>query len=130
MGGVHLAQGTRLIALDHAVLLPAAHADHLVANGVLRASRLDHFADRTAAHGLAQRLRCGIALGVIHAATHVRVQAEVVVAHQHLAVLQGRCLCHYALEIAGLGFADRAVVEVDLDVLGHCRHPASRRARC
>jgi hypothetical protein len=42
-----------------------------------------------------------------------------VVAHQHLAFLQGRCLRHNPFEIAGLGFAYRAVIEVDLDVLGH-----------
>ena len=29
---------------------------------------------------------CGVALGVVHAAAHVRVEAEEVVAHQHLAV--------------------------------------------
>ena len=31
MGGVDLAQRARLVGIDHAVLLPAAHADHLVA---------------------------------------------------------------------------------------------------
>jgi hypothetical protein len=36
VGGVHLAQGAGLVAVHHAVLLPAAHTDHLVAHGVLR----------------------------------------------------------------------------------------------
>jgi hypothetical protein len=48
---------------------------------------LDHLADRAALHHLAQRLRLGVALGVVHAPAHVRVEAQEVVAHQHLAVL-------------------------------------------
>jgi hypothetical protein len=49
-----------------------------------------HLAHGAALHHLAQRLRLGVALGVVHAAAHVRVEAQEVVAHQHLAVLQRR----------------------------------------
>ena len=116
--GIDLAQGTRLIGVDHAVLLPAAHAHHLVTDGEFGIFRLHHFAHGTAAHGLAQRLRRGVTLGVVHAATHVGVQAQKVVAHQHLAVLQCGRVADDQLEIAGDGFARGAVVEMDLLVCG------------
>jgi hypothetical protein len=87
VGGVHLAQRAGLVGVDHAVLLPAAHADDLVAGLEARVLRLDHLADDAALHHLAQRLRLGVALAGVHAPAHVGVQAQEVVLHQHLAVL-------------------------------------------
>ncbi len=119
MGGVHLAQRTRLVGIHHAVLLPAAHADNLVTDGKLRAFRLDHFAGRAAAHDLTERLRLRITLGVVHAAAHIRVQAHEVMADQHLAVGQRRRFTAVELEVAGDGFARGAVIEKDLLILWH-----------
>ncbi len=110
-------------AVDDAVFLPAAHADDLVADLELGRAALHHFAGRAALHHLAQRLRRGVALGVVHAAAHVGVQAEEVVPHQHLAVLQRRRVGDDQLEIGGRGLALRAVVEQDLFVF-----PASSTA--
>ena len=110
MGGVNLAQRAWQVGIDHAVLLPAAHADDLVANGELGVARFGDLAYRAATHGLAQRLGLGIAFGVVHATTHIRIQAEEVVAHQHLAVRQGRGLAHYQFEVTGNCFPHGPVV--------------------
>ena len=119
MGRIDLAQRTRGIGIHHAVLLPAAHAHHLVAHGVLGVAAFHHLAHRAANHHFAQGLRCGVALALVHAAAHVGVQAQVVVAHQHLAIGQRRGLCRHQLEVAGHGFALGAVVEEDLLIDGH-----------
>ena len=55
--GVDLAQHAGLRRVDHRVLLPAAHADDLVAGLVAGVSRLDHLAHRAADHHRVQRLR-------------------------------------------------------------------------
>ena len=110
MRGIDLAQRARLVGIDYAVFLPAAHADDLVTHGELRVARFGDLAHRATAHGLAQGLGLGVALGVVHAAAHVRVQAQEMVAHQHLAVLQGRGVGYDQLEVAGDGFAHWAVV--------------------
>ena len=88
MGGVHLAQHACGFGADHAVGLPSAHAHHLVAHREFGAAALHHFAHRAANHHAVERLWVGIALGVVHPAAHIGVQAEVVVFHQHFAVLQ------------------------------------------
>jgi hypothetical protein len=119
VGGVHLAQRAGLFGVHHAVQLPAAEADHLVPWLVARVLRLDHLTHRAALHHLAQRLRLRIALAGVHASAHVGVQAQEVVAHQHLAVLQGRGVGGDEPEVGGCGLAFRAVVEQDLFVLGH-----------
>ena len=51
-----------------------------------------HLAHRAANHHFAQAAGCGVALALVHAAAHVGVQAQVMVAHQHLAVGQRRVL--------------------------------------
>jgi hypothetical protein len=119
MGGVHLAQGAGGVGIDHAVLLPATHAHHLVARGVLGVAALDHLAHRAADHHAVQRLGGGVALALVHAAAHVGVQAEVVVAHQHLAVLQRRRVGGDEAEVLHRGFALGAAGKQDLLVAGH-----------
>jgi hypothetical protein len=102
VGGIDLAQQAGRGAVEHRVLLPAAGADHLVAGGKVRVARFDHLTDRAALHHGVQRLRRRIALAVVHAAAHVGVQAQVVVAHQHLAVLGGHGLHMAEVGNAGL----------------------------
>jgi len=86
-------------------------------------ARLLHLAARAADHHLAQRLGLGVALAVVHAPAHVRVQAQVMVAHQHLAFAQLGCLHRHQPEVAGRGFALRPVVEQDLTIDGHDGSP-------
>ena len=119
MGGVDLAQRAELGCVHHAVFLPAAHTDHLIAHGKFRVLGLYHLTHGATNHGLAQRLGLGIVFAIVHAAAHVRVQAQVVVAHQHLANLQRRCVAGHQLEVAGKRFAGGAVIEVDLLVGWH-----------
>ena len=116
---IHFFQGAWLASIDHAVLLPAAHADDLVTDFVSFILRFHHFTNRAAAHGLAQGLRRGVAFGVVHAAAHVGVKAEEVMAHQNLAGCQRRRLRKHQFEVAGRCLASGAVVKVDLFVLGH-----------
>lgn len=78
-----------------------------------------HLAHRAALHDLAQRLGLGIALGVIHAAPHIGVQTQVVVAHQHFTILQRGQLGLRQLEVALYRLARGAVVEKNLLVHGH-----------
>ncbi|MNT53534.1 hypothetical protein D3C72_1906230 [compost metagenome] len=80
-----------------------------------------HFAHGATDHDFAQALRCGVALALVHAAAHVGVQAQKVVAHQHLAVFQRGRVHRHQLEVAGHGFALGAVVENDLLVAWHER---------
>ena len=110
MGGVDFAQCTDHIGIHHAVLLPAAHAHHLVTGLEFGVAAVHHLAHGAANHDFAQRLGHGVALALVHAAAHVGVQAHVVVANQHLAILQlrQRHLDHF--EVIDGGFALRAVV--------------------
>ena len=119
MGGVDLAHRANQVAVDHAVFLPAAHTHHFVAHGVFGVARFHHLTHGAALHGLPQRLGLGVTLGVVHATAHVRVQAQKVVPHQHLTILQWRCLCGDEFEVAGNGFPDGAVVQKDLLVGWH-----------
>ena len=119
MGGVDLAQCAQDIGIDHAVLLPAAHADHLVTGFEFGVLAVHHFAHGATDHHLTQRLGHGVALALVHAAAHVGVQAHEVVLDQHLAVLQGWNGGFNQLEVGHSGFALGAVVEHDLVVDGH-----------
>ena len=121
MGGIDLAQRAGLLGIDHAVFLPAAHAHHLVAHRVLGMLALGHFTHGATDHDFAQRLRCGVALALVHAAAHIGIQAQKVVAYQHLAVLERGRVGGHQLEVAGHGFALGAVVENDLLVAWHER---------
>ena len=80
--GVDLAQ---LLAVEHGVFLPAAHAEHEVAGRELRVVRAHHLADGAAGHDLADADRLGVGLRVAHAPAHVRVEREPERAQQHLA---------------------------------------------
>ena len=76
--------------------------------------RGDDHADRAALHHLVERLRLGVALGVVHAAAHVRVEAQEVVAHEHLALARRADRLLDEAEVVGAGLAARARDEVDL----------------
>ncbi|MNL75106.1 hypothetical protein D3C87_2008550 [compost metagenome] len=54
--GVYLAQRAYGVAVDHAVFLPATHAHHLVAHGVLGVLAFGHFAHGATDHDFAQAL--------------------------------------------------------------------------
>ena len=117
--GIHLAQHARGVAIHHAVQLPAAHTDDLVPWLELGMAAFHHLTHRTAEHDFAQRLGRGIALAVIHAATHIGVQTQVMVTHQHLAFLQGRSFRFHQLEVADSSFALRTVVQQNLLIARH-----------
>ena len=119
MRRVNLAQRAHLLCVDHAELLPATHADDGVARLEFWRAAFKHLAGRAALHDLPERLRCRVALGVVHAAAHVGVQAQKVVAHQHLAVLQGWRFSRDQLEVTGACFANRARVQKDLEIGRH-----------
>jgi len=119
MRRVDLAQGAHQVGIDHAVFLPAAHAHNLVADGEFGMARLNHLAHRAADHDFAQGLGNGVAFAFVHAPAHVGVQAQVVVAHEHLALQKCRRLDFDEFEIADSGFTLRAVVEQELVVGGH-----------
>ena len=91
-------------------MLPAAHAHHLVANRIFGVLGFHHLAHRAANHHLTQTLRSGVALAVIHPAAHVGVKAQVMMAHQDLAILQRRERLADELEIRRTGFYSWAVV--------------------
>jgi hypothetical protein len=107
------------VGVDRGVLLPAAHADDLVAGLEARVARLDDLADRAADHHLVERLRLRVALAVVHAAAHVGVEREEMVAHQHLAVGERRQRRLDEAEIGCRRFALRARCEKDLFVGRH-----------
>jgi hypothetical protein len=69
--------------IDDMELLPAAHA-HRVADFETLAARGDDLAGRAPDHDLVERLRGGVAFPRIHAAAHVRVEAQVMMSDQHL----------------------------------------------
>ena len=119
VGRVDLLNHAALGRIDDLKLLPAAHADDLVADGKVRILRLDHLARRAADHHLVQRLRRRVALALVHAAAHVRIEAQVVVAHQHLPLGQRRQGLFDQLEVVGRRLALRAGGKVDLAVGGH-----------
>jgi hypothetical protein len=104
---VHLLQHTALIGIDQQVLLPAAHADDLVTDLELRTARIDDFTDRAANHHLVQRLRLGVTPALIHAAAHIGVEAQVMVAHQHLTIDEGRNRCFDQPEVIDAGLPGR-----------------------
>ena len=130
---VDLAQHAGGRSVEERVLLPAAHPDHAVARSVARVLRRDDLADGAAQHHLAERLRLGIAPGVVHAPAHVRIEAQETVANQHLPV---RRVAHRRLdqpEVGGARLAFGARYEMDLHVapVGHgACSPVSRTHRC
>ena len=110
MRSVYLAQRAHGVAVHYAVVLPAAHADYFVANGKLIILRFNHLAHGAALHHLAQGLGYGVAFALVHAAAHVGVQAHVMVAYQHLAVLQCCGVGGDQFKVAGLRLGGGAVI--------------------
>ena len=84
MGGVYFAKRTKHIGIHHAVGLPAAHADDRIACFEFGVTAFQDFTYRAANHHLTQGLGRRVAFAVVHAPAHVGVQAEKVMAHQHL----------------------------------------------
>jgi hypothetical protein len=82
-------------------------------------SGLNDFTHGATAHHFMQGLGCGVAFAVVHASAHIGVQAQKVVAHQHLAILQRGRVAGDQFEVAGHSLTHRAVVKVDLWVQGH-----------
>ena len=119
MGGVDLAQHPRLVSIDHAVFLPAAHADHAVAGGKFGVAAVHHLAHGAANHHAVERLRRDIAFAVVHATTHIRVQAQEMVPHQHLALQQAGDGCADPCKVVCAGFAAGALCQLPLVVDGH-----------
>jgi len=87
MRRVYFAQSAGHVGVNHAIGLPATHADHFVAGRKSRVAAFNHFTDGTAYHHAVERLRQGLAFDVVHAPAHVRIEAEVFVFDQHLVVL-------------------------------------------
>ncbi len=117
MGVVDLAHAR---AVGGAVFLPAEHGDHLVARRELRMLRFHDFAHRPADHHFVERLRRGVRLAVVHAATHVGIEREIVIAHAKL-TFRERCQRRFdEPEIVRRGRAFRTGREDELAVnLGH-----------
>src|SRR6185369_16835009 len=114
--GVDLAQHAGLAAVDDRVLLPATVADDVVAGLVVRMARFDDFADGAALHHLVERLRLRVALGVVHAAAHVRVEAQEVVANEHLPLARRTDGLFEQAEVVGRRLAARTRDEMDLSI--------------
>jgi hypothetical protein len=111
----------RAFAVRDRVILHAEHADDRVADLETGMLRSDHFACGAGAHDFADADRRDVGLAFVHPAAHRRIERDVAVAHQELA------LCGFArglfgkLEIAVLGLAHRTCGETELTVLqGHC----------
>jgi len=119
VGGVDFAQGAWHVGVHGAVLLPATHAHHRVAGLEFGVTAVHHLADGAADHDLTQGLRHCVAFAFVHAAAHVGVEAQVMVAHQHFAVFQFRQWQFDHFEILSSGFALWAVVQNDAVVDGH-----------
>jgi hypothetical protein len=100
------------------VLAPAEEVQDVVADGQALGVGGDDLADRAALHHLAQLEGGDIGLGRTHAATHVRVDRQVPVAHQHLPLARYRHLRLDQGEVLGLGPADRPAQQVPLAVDG------------
>ena len=88
MLGIDFPNSPGLIRIDHAELLPSTHANDRIANGVLRMAGCDDFTNRSTNHDGIDRLRSGVVLAVIHTTAHVGVKAEVMMAHQNLALAE------------------------------------------
>src|SRR5687768_3745774 len=77
--GVHFSEQASRVAVDDAVLLPATHADDMIAFGEAGVTAVHHHTGSTANHHLVQLLRRRVALRVIHAPAHVRIERKIVV---------------------------------------------------
>ncbi|CAM5299366.1 hypothetical protein SFUMM280S_10634 [Streptomyces fumanus] len=104
--------------VDGGVLAPAEEVQHVVTDGDALGVRLHDLADRAALHGLAQLEGGDVGLGGAHPAAHVRVDGEVAVAHQHLALGERGDLLLDQGEVLGLRPADRTAQQVPCAVDG------------
>jgi hypothetical protein len=106
--GIELAQPG---AIRKRVFLPAAIAEHDVADRVFRIARLDDLANRAADHRLPDVNRLCIRFRGTHAAAHVWVEREIENAHEHLP-LAGRWRRSFCqLEIIEAGCAFRSALQ-------------------
>ena len=87
------------ICVDHAVILPTAHALNSLTHRKLCIFAFGHLTHSATNHGFTQGLRLGIIFTGIHAAAHVGVKAEVMVFDQDLPLLQCRRFCRDHFEI-------------------------------
>jgi hypothetical protein len=103
--------------------LPAAHADHGVADLEARIVRRFDLADRPPAHHRPHGLRRGIGFGVAEAAAHIGVEREEAMADERFARpgLGNRRFDN--AEIRRRDFSGRAMVEQDLLVGRHRTNP-------
>src|SRR5512146_15906 len=113
-----------LLALHAAVELPAG-GEYLVALLERRVLRLRHFARGLPNHDFADLHRRRIGLDVVHAESHVRVERQPEVLHQHLAVLGPRRLGLHQLEV-GFGHGAAGTAGQGPGLVG--RHISSDRA--
>ncbi len=96
------------------VLAPAEEVQDVVADGDALGVGGDDLADGAALHGLAQLVRGDVGLRGAHTAAHVRVDGEVRVPYQHLALGRGGDLRLEEGEVLGLGPADGPAHQVPL----------------
>jgi hypothetical protein len=94
-------------------LLPAEIAGHAVARLEARVAGLDHRARGAPAHGFVERLRLHVAAPLVHAAAHVRIERQPLVAHQQFTVLQRRRFHRLEAEVVRRDPALRATGEDD-----------------
>ena len=80
---------------------------------------LNHLTHGATDHHAVERLGQGVTLGVVHAASHVRVQAHEGMLDQDLFVLQCRRVQGDQFEIVRGGLTAGAADQMDLRVLGH-----------
>src|SRR5947209_7908302 len=93
------------------VFLPAAIAEHDVADRVFRIARLDDLANRAADHRLPNVNRLCIRFRGTHAAAHVWVEREIENAHEHLPLAGLRRRSFRQLEIIEAGCAFRSALQ-------------------
>ena len=110
MGGIDFTQHAGGVAVHNAVVLPSTHAHHFVAHMEFRVFAVHHLANGAANHDLAKRLWHCVTFAVIHAATHIRIQTQIMVTHQDLVLREGRRFSGHQFEVAGRRFALGAVV--------------------
>ena len=109
---------TALFASNGGVLAPAEEVQDVVADRDALGVGGDDLADGAALHGLAELEGGGVGLGGAHAAAHVRVDGQVLVAHQDLALGRAASLGLDQGEVLGLRPADGAGDEVPFAVDG------------
>ena len=115
--GTRIQPALKQAAIGDDMRLPAAVRQHHVAGAEVRMARIDHFRHRAAVHHLADLDRLGVGTAGIHAAAHVRVQREVAVAQQHLALAGHRQRHVFHTEVVGGRLAARTRGQHDAGVL-------------